>query len=102
LQQIQFHGQTIEGILYDMGLSIIRIVSIMNRLNLCHGLNTEWRFKFGFVMPDSTNTWENIICADSSGNMLPAAALSGNLTITTFFYDGDQVVKQFVMRVFYE
>ncbi len=35
----------------------------------------EWRFHFGFVMPQSTNTWENIISADTPDAMIPAAVL---------------------------
>ena len=38
----------------------------------------EWPFYFGFVMPSTTNTWENIIEADRA-NMMPASLLSGNI-----------------------
>jgi retinal rod rhodopsin-sensitive cGMP 3',5'-cyclic phosphodiesterase subunit delta len=31
----------------------------------------EWFFDFGFVIPNSTNTWQQVIEADE-GNMIPA------------------------------
>jgi len=27
----------------------------------------EWPFHFGFVMPNTTNSWENVIEADAAG-----------------------------------
>ena len=37
-------------------------------------MRTEWNFDFGFVIPDSTNSWESTVVADQ-GNMLPAHVL---------------------------
>ena len=34
----------------------------------------EWLFDFGFVIPNSTNTWQQVIEADE-GNMIPAEVL---------------------------
>ena len=45
----------------------------------------EWLFDFGFVIPNSTNTWQQVIEADE-GNMIPAEVLSGNVTIETSFF----------------
>ena len=35
----------------------------------------EWYFEFGFVIPDSTNTWQSIIEAAPEGQMMPANVL---------------------------
>ena len=60
-----------------------------------------WTFKFGFVIPGSTNSWQQTIEADKD-HMLPAEVLSGNLTIESSFYDGEELVSQSTVRVFYE
>ena len=39
------------------------------------GLMEEWHFQFGFVIPNSTNTWQQTIEAAEESKMLPAAAL---------------------------
>lgn len=35
----------------------------------------EWYFDFGFVIPDSTNTWQSIIEAAPAEQMMPAKLL---------------------------
>ena len=35
----------------------------------------EWYFQFGFVIPESTNTWQSTIEAAPQGQMMPASAL---------------------------
>jgi len=35
----------------------------------------EWFFEFGFVIPESTNTWQSVIEAAPQGQMMPASAL---------------------------
>lgn len=35
----------------------------------------EWYFNFGFVIPDSTNTWQSIIEAAPAEQMMPAKLL---------------------------
>ncbi len=57
-------------------------------------------FKFGFVMPKSQNSWEQIIQADTE-NILPAEVLSGNLLVETFFLSGDHIVHRSNYRVYY-
>ena len=42
------------------------------------------KFKFGFVIPNSTNDWEQIIMAKEDG-VLPAEVLSGKLRVETKF-----------------
>ena len=38
-------------------------------------LVAEWFFEFGFVIPESTNTWQSVIEAAPQGQMMPASAL---------------------------
>lgn len=61
----------------------------------------EWYFEFGFVIPDSTNTWQSIIEAAPESQMMPANVLNGNVVIETKFYDGDMMVSTSVVRIFY-
>ena len=48
-------------------------------------------FNFGFVIPNSTNSWDQTIEADM-GNVMPAEVLSGNLVVDTFFLSGEQIL----------
>ena len=43
----------------------------------------EWHFEFGFVIPGSTNTWQQTIEATDEADMLPAEMLTGNVVIET-------------------
>ena len=61
-----------------------------------------WHFQFGFVIPNSTNTWQQTIEAAEESKMLPAAALNGNVLIETAFYDDSLLVCKMVLRVFYD
>lgn len=61
----------------------------------------EWYFQFGFVIPESTNTWQSTIEAAPQGQMMPANVLSGNVIIETNFYDEDLLVSKSRVRVFY-
>ena len=61
----------------------------------------EWFFKFGFVIPGSTNTWQQIIEAAPRDQMISAEALSGNVTFETSFFDGDLFICRNCVRIFY-
>ena len=37
--------------------------------------SAEWYFEFGFVIPDSTNTWQSVIEAAPESQMIPANVL---------------------------
>mmetsp|Transcript_10480 Transcript_10480/g.16393 ORF Transcript_10480/g.16393 Transcript_10480/m.16393 type:complete len:159 (-) Transcript_10480:159-635(-) len=65
-----------------------------------HGVIEEWFFKFGFVIPGSTNQWQSTI--EASDEMLPAELLSGNITIETNFFDGDRLLAKSLVRVYYD
>jgi len=61
----------------------------------------EWFFEFGFVIPNSTNTWQNVIEAAPESQMMPANVLNGNIVIETKFFDDDFLVCTSNVRVFY-
>jgi len=61
----------------------------------------EWNFDFGFVIPDSTNTWQSTIEAAPESQMMPAKVLNGNVIIQTMFYDGDLLVSTSRVRLYY-
>jgi len=60
----------------------------------------EWRFDFGFVIPGSTNSWQQVI--EAADEMIPAAILNGNVVIETLFYDGDDFISNSRVRLFYD
>lgn len=41
--------------------------------NIC---SSEWFFEFGFVIPNSTNTWQSLIEAAPESQMMPANVLT--------------------------
>lgn len=61
----------------------------------------EWVFNFGYVIPNSANTWQQTIKAAGKDHMMSAEVLSGNITIDTSFYDGEVLVHKCVVRVYY-
>jgi len=61
----------------------------------------EWNFDFGFVIPNSTNTWQSLIEAAPESQMMPAKVLTGNVVIETIFYDGDLMVSTSKVRLHY-
>ena len=60
----------------------------------------RWTFRFGFVMPGSTNTWQQVI--EAADEMLPVEVLDGNVVIETSFFDGQQLISQCRVRIFYD
>jgi len=61
----------------------------------------EWSFHFGFVIPNSTNSWQQTIEAADESEMLPAEILSGNVVMDTCFYDLNTVVLKQRVRIMY-
>ena len=69
---------------------------------LFHGQMIEtWRFEFGFVIPNSYNSWQQIIEAAPPDKMLPPEMLSGNVVFETNFYDGDIFLASSRVRINY-
>lgn len=61
----------------------------------------EWFFSFGFVIPGSTNSWEQIIEAAAPSEMFSAEELSGHVTFETTFLDDKLVLCKNLVRIFY-
>jgi retinal rod rhodopsin-sensitive cGMP 3',5'-cyclic phosphodiesterase subunit delta len=61
----------------------------------------EWKFEFGFVIPNSTNTWQSLIEAAPESQMMPARVLNGNVVIETTFFEGDQEISTSKIRLYY-
>ena len=59
------------------------------------------QFEFGFVMPNSENTFEQTIVADVV-NVMPAEVLSGNLICETYFYTHGQPIHKSSYKIFYD
>ena len=58
------------------------------------------RFNFGFVIPNSTNDWEQIIEAKEDG-VLPAEILSGKLNVETHFLCEGKIIVQNKILIHY-
>ena len=58
------------------------------------------RFKFGFVIPGSTNDWEQIMIAKEDG-VLPAEVLSGKLQVETLFLIQGRVLYKNRILIYY-
>ena len=81
---------------------IIEDFQIVQKVSLMGNVIEEWDFKFGFVMPNSENTWQQTIDAADKEEMIPAEVLSGNMVVETFFYSGDDIIHSTKMTVIYE
>ncbi|KJH45843.1 GMP-PDE, delta subunit [Dictyocaulus viviparus] len=72
------------------------------RVFLKENIIEEWFFEFGFVIPESTNTWQTLIEAAPESQMLPPSLLSGNVVVETLFYDDDLLVSTSKVRLYYD
>ena len=79
----------------------IKKLSLAQRMYLHGQLVETLFFEFGFVIPNSTNTWEQIIVADEE-NILPKEVLSGNLICETYFYNNEIPVHKSKYKIFYD
>lgn len=61
----------------------------------------EFNYMFGFVIPGSSNTWQQTIVAADASDMLPAEVLSGNVVFETSFYDANLFICKSSVRMFY-
>lgn len=57
------------------------------------------RFFFGFVIPNSTNNWEQLI--EAKDEMIPYQMLSGNLTVETIFLSNGHVITKNNILIYY-
>lgn len=79
----------------------IKDLHVIQQIFLKDSLIEQWNFHFGFVIPGSTNTWQNVIEAAPAGQMIPAKVLSGNMVIQTNFFDGDKCLTESRVRIYY-
>ena len=61
----------------------------------------QWFFSFGFVIPGSTNTWQQMIEAAPPDEMMPAEILSGHIVIETSFFDNQMFICKNLVRLHY-
>ena len=61
----------------------------------------QFQFDFGFVIPNTTNSWEQVIDAEV-GQVMPAEVLSGNLTVDTYFMVKGVVFAKKSYRIYYD
>ncbi|XP_014213886.1 retinal rod rhodopsin-sensitive cGMP 3',5'-cyclic phosphodiesterase subunit delta [Copidosoma floridanum] len=61
----------------------------------------EWFFELGFVIPNSTNTWQSLFQSAPESQMMPANVLNGNMVIETKFFDDDLLLATSKLRLFY-
>ncbi len=73
-QKVYLGGMCIEG-----GSYVICWMSIVDFF-----ISTEHLFQFGFVIPGSTNTWQQTIVAAGADKMLPASQL--RLQFCTYYF----------------
>jgi retinal rod rhodopsin-sensitive cGMP 3',5'-cyclic phosphodiesterase subunit delta len=78
----------------------IKDFKIQQELVLRDKLIEKWEFKFGFVMPNSINTWQQTITPSKSP--IPIKTLSGNLKILTKFFDGKKLIKEIYATIYYD
>lgn len=62
----------------------------------------EWFFELGFVIPNSTNTWQSLFQAAPESQMMPANILNGNMVIETKFFDDEVLLATSKVRLFYD
>ena len=80
----------------------IQQLSLLQKVKLNGYPIEEWSFDFGFVIPNSTNAWEQVIYAANPEEMLSAEILSGNIVIETIFYQDQEPIHTSSVRVFYD
>lgn len=59
------------------------------------------RFFFGFVIPNSTNNWEQIVEAKPPEEMIPYTVLSGNLVVEILFLCKGEVIVRNSITIHY-
>lgn len=76
VQRVFLHGSQLEGTARHLYMEVIFTGRVPTFLcwHTTH-THTEWHFHFGFVIPGSTNTWQQTIEAADEAAMIPAAVL---------------------------
>ena len=79
----------------------IRNFRIEQELRLNDQIIEKHSFRFGFVIPGSTNSWEQTFTASTENRIADPTVLSGNLEILTSFCDGPRLIKRLSLIVYY-
>ena len=82
-------------------LEKISKLRLVQYINFNDEITEVFEFKFGFVIPGSTNTWQQTIETVDQKDMIPAEVLSGNLVVFTEFLDDDKIICSSKIRIFY-
>lgn len=87
--------------------SALSNLSLTQEIYYHRQLIEKWNFEFGFVIPESTNSWQCTIVKGTSddidnGPSLTAAMLNGNVVIHTRFLNDGAVVYAIQCRLYYD
>ncbi len=80
-------------------IEIIENLELIQNFYLCGDMIESSRFLFGFVIPNSTNNWEQII--EAKDEMIPYEVLSGNLVVETTFLTNGNLICRNLITIFY-
>ena len=80
----------------------IRDFQLVQKIWMDTNVIEHWQFKFGFVIPNSTNTWEQTIEAAAPEEMLPIEVINGRVVIETLFLAKGKTVYRSKLRIKYE
>ena len=81
---------------------LIEDLSVVQEVYLSDSIIERWTFHFGFVIPNSENTWQSIIESAGDSAMLPPELLSGYVVIKSIFCNGEEEVFSSCVRVYYD
>ena len=79
----------------------VKNLRVEQEMRLNNELVEKHAFRFGFVIPGSTNAWQQTFTAAENGRIADAEILSGNLEILTTFSDGNRLIKRLSLIVYY-
>jgi retinal rod rhodopsin-sensitive cGMP 3',5'-cyclic phosphodiesterase subunit delta len=82
-------------------LQAIDNLELIQNFYLNEELIESSRFYFGFVIPNSTNNWEQVIEAKPKEEMIPYQILSGHLLVETIFISSNAVVFKNRCLIYY-
>ena len=80
----------------------IRDFRLTQRVWLESHVIEEWNFQFGFVIPHSTNSWQQTIEAASPAEMLPVEVINEKVVIETLFLVKNKIIHRSKIRVRYQ
>ena len=80
-------------------IELIENLELVQNFYLHNQLIETSKFFFGFVIPNSTNNWEQII--EAKGEVIPHDILSGNLQVETIFLSNGIIICKNLITIFY-